>query len=83
MSMWILCEDNKEIIQWHNVNDGLPPKKGKYLVVYHPCVWDSIAYNATEIGTDSFLGKTKWAKHKYQYVTHWAFLPGLPKECAV
>lgn len=74
-------EYSKEIsfVKWNSVYDKLPAKAGEYLVVYHPCWWDDVVdENITQIGLDSFRGKTTWAKHKFQYVTHWAELPSPP-----
>lgn len=65
-------------VNWISVNDRLPDEAGQYLVAYHPCHWDMVHTDKTCIGTDTFRGKTAWAKKKYQRVTHWMPLPELP-----
>lgn len=64
-------------MKWISVEDKLPDEKGQYLVVYHPCYWDSIKPEL-KVGIDSFRGKNSWAKKKYQKVTHWAPMPSPP-----
>ena len=64
---------------WISVEDRLPGAPGEYLVVYHPCHWDSVSPES-RVGMDTFRGKTAWAKKKYQRVTHWMPLPEPPKE---
>ena len=66
---------------WHRVEE--PPKgKGEYIVAYHPCWWNDVKTSVTEIGIDTFRGKTSWAKRKFQRVTHWMEKPEPPKEDA-
>lgn len=65
--------------KWNTVKDSPPNKKGKYIVAYHPCIYDKIL-DEIEVGTDSFRGKNEWAKKKYQKVTHWMSFPEPPKE---
>lgn len=65
---------------WHRVEDGLPKKAGEYIVAYHPCWWNDVKTSVTEIGIDTFRGKTSWAKRKFQRVTHWMDKPEPPKE---
>lgn len=65
--------------QWIPVSERLPEEKGVYLVAYHPCYWSRIN-EETVVGTDTFKGKSCWARSKYQKVTHWMPLPQLPKE---
>jgi hypothetical protein len=68
--------------RWHRVEDGLPKKAGEYIVAYHPCWWNDVKTSVTEIGIDTFRGKTSWAKRKFQRVTHWTEKPDPPKEDA-
>lgn len=67
---------------WHRVEDGLPKEAGEYIVAYHPCWWNDVKTSVTEIGIDTFRGKTSWAKRKFQRVTHWMEKPEPPKEDA-
>jgi hypothetical protein len=67
---------------WHRVEDGLPKEAGEYIVAYHPCWWNDVKTSVTEIGIDTFRGKTSWAKRKFQRVTHWTEKPDPPKEDA-
>lgn len=64
---------------WISVDDRLPDEKGEYLVAYHPCGHISVYWDKTEVGLDSFRGKTAWAKNKFQRVTHWMPKPEPPK----
>lgn len=66
--------------EWISVKDRLPGGKGMYLVAYHPCYWAHVQEDKTLVGIDTFMGKTTWAKRKYQRVTHWMPLPEPPKE---
>ena len=66
-------------MDWISVMDRLPEKPGEYLVTYHPCFWDAVSAQIC-VGTDTFRGKTTWAKNKYQRVTHWMPLPEPPTE---
>ena len=61
--------------RWISVEERLPEEKGTYEIAYHPCYWDDVDHSKIKIGTDTFLGKTKWAKRKYRRVTHWRPLP--------
>lgn len=65
---------------WHRVEDELPKEAGEYIVAYHPCWWNDVKTSVTEIGIDTFRGKTSWAKRKFQRVTHWMEKPEPPKE---
>lgn len=66
-------------MEWISVNDRLPDERGKYIVAYFPAYFGNpITANGLLIGIDSFLGKTTWARHKYQKVTHWMPLPEVP-----
>ena len=65
---------------WVSVDDRLPEAPGEYLVVYHPCYWDSVRPER-RVGMDTFRGKTAWAKKKYQRVTHWMPLLEPPGSC--
>jgi hypothetical protein len=66
---------------WHRVEE--PPKEaGEYIVAYHPCWWNDVKTSVTEVGIDTFRGKTSWAKRKFQRVTHWMEKPEPPKEDA-
>ena len=66
--------------KWISVDDRLPPEKGEYIVAYHPCYWKDVDWKKTEVGIDCFMGKTSWARRKFQRVTHWMPLPEPPKE---
>jgi hypothetical protein len=66
--------------EWIPVTERLPDEKGEYLVAFHPCWWDDVREAKTVVGTDTFRGKTTWAKKKFQRVTHWMPLPEPPKE---
>ena len=77
-----LCDAMPTVNQWHRVEDGLPKEAGEYIVAYHPCWWDDVKTSVTEIGIDTFRGKTSWAKRKFQRVTHWMEKPEPPKEDA-
>lgn len=63
---------------WVSVDDRLPDCKGEYIVAYHPCYWDDVDYDKVRVGTDSFSGKSSWAKCKYQRITHWMPKPEPP-----
>ena len=65
---------------WHRVEEELPKEAGEYIVAYHPCWWNDVKTSVTEIGIDTFRGKTSWAKRKFQRVTHWMEKPEPPKE---
>lgn len=71
---------NIEREAWVSVDDRLPEAPGEYLVVYHPCYWDSVRPER-RVGMDTFRGKTAWAKKKYQRVTHWMPLLEPPGSC--
>ncbi len=64
--------------QWVSVKDRLPDCKGEYLVAYHPCYWDNVK-EETVVGYDSYRGGARWARNKYQRVTHWMPMPQLPE----
>ena len=64
---------------WISVEDRLPPEAGEYIVAYYPCRWNW-EKGPISVGLDSFRGKTKWAKEKYQRVTHWMEKPEPPEE---
>jgi hypothetical protein len=63
---------------WISVEERLPEAAGNYIVAYHPCYWDDVKYQVTNVGIDAFRGKTTWAKNKHQRVTHWMPLPEPP-----
>lgn len=65
--------------EWISVKDRLPDEKGEYLVAFHPCWWDDVKEDKIVVGTDTFRGKTTWAKKKFQRVTHWMPMPQPPK----
>lgn len=56
-----MSDENK----WIPVKEALPKESGQYIVTYHPCYWDDVK-NELVVGMDSFIGKEKWAKRKYQ-----------------
>lgn len=56
--------------EWVSCDERLPEEKGEYLVTYHPCYWDNVDKEVM-VGIDTFRGKTKWAKSKYQRVIAW------------
>ncbi len=60
--------------QWISCKDRLPEEKGEYLVTYHPCYWDNVRQEV-KVGVDTFRGKAKWAKEKYQKVIAWKEKP--------
>lgn len=60
--------------KWIPVTEALPEEKGEYLVSYHPCHWNTVSEKVV-VGTDTFRGKTTWAKMKYQKVIAWMPLP--------
>ena len=72
-------EGKIKMAEWISVKDRLPEEKGQYLVTYHPCHWDNVEENTICVGTDSFVNGKRWAKNKYQRVTHWMPLPEPPK----
>ena len=74
-----LTPEEVQQMRWIPVEERMPDAAGEYLVVYHPCHWDSVSEKIC-VGIDSFRGKTAWAKKKYQRVTHWTPLPKPPKE---
>lgn len=59
---------------WISVDERLPEEKGVYIVTYHPCYWDNVDPEVY-VGIDTFRGKTRWAKRKFQRVTAWSPLP--------
>jgi len=65
--------------EWISVEERLPEAAGNYIVAYHPCYWDDVKYQVTNVGIDAFRGKTTWAKNKHQRVTHWMPLPEPPE----
>ena len=73
-----LIEPEERACEWVSVDDRLPDCKGEYIVAYHPCHWDYVDYDKVQVGTDSFSGKSSWAKRKYQRVTHWMPKPEPP-----
>ena len=75
-----LIDEQPTINQWHRVEEELPKEAGEYIVAYHPCWWNDVKTSVTEIGIDTFRGKTSWAKRKFQRVTHWMEKPEPPKE---
>lgn len=66
------------VAAWVSVKDRLPDRKGEYLVAYHPCYWDKVK-EETVVGYDSYRGGARWARNKYQRVTHWMPMPEPPK----
>lgn len=68
-----------ESAKWVSVEERLPECAGEYIVAYHTCYHAVVNENKTLVGMDSFMGKTAWAKRKYQRVTHWMSKPELPK----
>ena len=81
-----MCGERRiEVAEWISVKDKSPTKKGQYLVAYHVAHWDSVNYEYTVVGIDSFRGgkadnRYSWAHNKYRLVTHWMPLPEPPKE---
>ena len=73
-----MSSKRKQKDNWISVKDRLPNEKGIYLVTYHSYYWGNVMPEIL-IGTDTFRGKTTWAKNKYQRVTHWMPLPEPPK----
>lgn len=71
---------NADKFKWISVEERLPEEKGKYIIAYHPCYWNDVNYDKIKLGTDTFMGKVKWARRKYRRVTHWMPLPEPPKE---
>jgi hypothetical protein len=65
--------------EWISVDERLPESAGNYITAYHPCYWDDVKYQVTNVGIDAFRGKTTWAKNKHQRVTHWIPLPEPPE----
>ena len=65
--------------EWISVEERLPDEKGEYIVAFHTCWWDDVQEDKTVVGTDTFRGKTTWAKKKFQRVTHWMPFPEPPK----
>ena len=61
-------------MEWIPTSERLPNESGEYLVTYHPCYWDMVE-DDIKVGTDTFRGKTTWAKKKYQKVIAWMSLP--------
>lgn len=86
MGIMALCARLADLIEpepertcgWVSVDDRLPDCKGEYIVAYHPCYWDDVDYDKVRVGTDSFSGKSSWAKCKYQRITHWMPKPEPP-----
>ena len=74
-----LISNGVTVQEWISVKDKLPKSKGQYIVAYHPCYWNDVQENTICVGMDSFMGKTRWAKNKFQRVTHWMPLPEPPK----
>lgn len=74
-----LISNGVTVQEWISVKDRLPGSKGQYIVAYHPCYWNNVQENTICVGMDSFMGKTGWAKNKFQRVTHWMPLPEPPK----
>ena len=77
------CIDPQQIMElpsaeperkWIPVTEALPKEKGEYLVSYHPCHWTTVS-DKVVVGTDTFRGKTNWAKMKYQKVIAWMPFP--------
>ena len=64
----------------HGYADGRDEAMAK--MEAHPCYWNDVKTSVTEIGIDTFRGKTSWAKRKFQRVTHWMEKPKPPKEDA-
>ena len=75
----LLIENGVTVQEWVSVEDRLPESKGQYIVAYHPCYWNNVQENTICVGMDSFMGKTRWAKNKFQRVTHWMPLLEPPK----
>ena len=78
LSVGIEVLSAENIQNWTSVETELPKEKGEYLVAYHPCHWDYVK-EETLVGTDTFRGKTTWAKYKHQRNTHWMPIPKTPK----
>ena len=73
-----LITNGVTVQEWVSVDERLPESKGQYIVAYHPCYWNNVQENTICVGMDSFMGKTRWAKNKFQRVTHWMPFPNLP-----
>lgn len=69
-----VINEQPKVNDWIPVEERLPDKKGLYLVSYHPCHWDNV-WDEIRVGIDTFMGKTSWAKRKYQRVIAWTPLP--------
>lgn len=65
--------------QWIPCSRKLPTIKGEYLVTYHPCHWDNVS-SEVKVGTDTFRGRTSWAKEKHQKVIAWMPKPEAYRE---
>lgn len=74
VNMAIAALEEQQRRRWVPVEERLPEKKGVYLVAYHPCYWDRVN-NEICTGVDTFMGKSAWAKRKYQRIIAWQPLP--------
>lgn len=59
---------------WTPIKENLPKEKEEYIVTYQPHLGQNLI-NEVHVGTDSFRGKTSWAKNKYQNVIAWMPYP--------
>lgn len=69
---------------WHDAMTDLPPRRGQYIVAYHPSLWDDVEYETTLVGIDTLValrspGDNKsWAHHPYRQIIAWAVKPEPP-----
>lgn len=67
-----IVNNQQAVAKWVKVEDRLPAEQGTYIVAYNSCYNEVPFSDAVLLGTDTFRGKTAWAKHKSQKVIAWA-----------